>query len=404
MDTVVVPEILLPVDCSRLDTWAVTACDQFTSDEEYWKRVGDQISGCPSTGHLIFPEIYLKKDPDYRIAEINRAMHTYLSQGVFRTVNGMILVERTTQSGTRTGIVLAIDLENYSYEKGAKTLIRSTEATILERIPPRVAIRKNAPMELPHVMLLYDDDENAVLNCVKRGERLYEGDLMLGGGRVKGTMIANPEEVIAAFSGLVEGSRSLKRYGTEEGILFAVGDGNHSLATAKTCWENLKPSLTKEQRETHPARYALCEAVNLYDPALRFEPIHRYVKCKNGDEFLSGLKTSGGKSAYIVIDGKRREIPFPTDIPEGIRAIDGYIAEFLRKNGGEVDYVHGADELVAYTLKEGVGVILPPIDKDDFFRLIVSGGNLPRKTFSMGEGNEKRYYIEARKITVDSEK
>lgn len=404
MKTVVIPEILLPADPVCLDTWAVNACDQFTSDRDYWNRVEAKTADDPSTYHLIFPEIDLKNEPDKRISQINRSMYAYLSEGIFQTFRGMVLVERTTQSGTRTGIVLAIDLEDYSFEKEAKTLIRSTEATILERIPPRVAIRKNAPLELPHIMLLYDDEENRVLHTVKRGETLYEGELMLGGGNVKGTGIANPEEVIGSLFTLCERSRAMERYGLDGRILFAVGDGNHSLATAKTCWENLKPSLTEEEKEIHPARYALCEAVNLYDPALHFEPIHRYIKCNDAEKFASGLKTSGEASAYIVVNGKKTEIPFNTDIPEGIRALDGYISAFLQENGGEVDYIHGADELTSYTEKSGAGVILPAIAKDDFFRLIMKGGNLPRKTFSMGEGNEKRYYIEARKIKEEAEK
>lgn len=396
--TVKIPEILLPSDRKNLYRWAVNACDQYTSDEVYWKQVESIVAGYPSTFNLIFPEIYLKDEPEKRIARINENMRNYLNEDVFESVEGFVLVERTTESGTRTGIVLAVDLEDYSFQKGAKTLIRSTEATILERIPPRVAIRKDAPIELPHIMLLYDDETNSVLNSVDRGEVLYDSGLMLGGGHITGTKISNPDKVISALYNLCGKERSIKRYGTEDGLLFAVGDGNHSLATAKTCWENIKLSLTEEEKKNHPARYALCEAVNIYDPALKFEPIHRYIKCDKAETFADGLKTSGSSSAYIVVNGKKRKISFNGNIPEGIRELDKYIAEFIAENGGEVDYIHGEDALISYTEKNGAGVILPPIGKDDFFRLIVTGGNLPRKTFSMGEGNEKRYYIEARII------
>ncbi len=399
MNTVRIPEILLPAEGVDMQKWAVNACDQYTSDENYWKQVAEITCGTPSAYNLIFPEIYLNDKPEQRIAQINKTMREYLSGDVFKTVTGgFILVERATQSGTRTGVVLAIDLEDYSCAAGTKALIRSTEATILERIPPRVEIRKNAPVELPHVMLLYDDETNSVLNSVKRGEVLYDFDLMMNGGRVRGTYIKNPQEVTKALYALTDGERAKNKYGKNEKLLFAVGDGNHSLATAKTCWDNLKKSLSKEEQKNHPARFALVETVNIYDKALIFEPIHRLVKTQNAQAFLNGLKTSGDAEAYIVIEGKKKKIPFNRDIPNGIRELDGYISEFLKEHGGEVDYIHGENELAEFTKRGGAGVILPAIQKDDFFRLIICGGNLPRKTFSMGEGNEKRYYIEAKKI------
>ncbi len=397
LQTISVPEILLP-NTQDMTAWAVNACDQFTSDLNYWKEVEKLTSGKLSAYNLIFPEIYLKDNPEERINKINAAMESYLSAGAFKSVSdGFILVERTTQSGKRTGIVLAIDLEDYSFAKGAKTPIRSTEATILERIPPREEIRKNAPVELPHIMLLYDDRQNAVLNSIKTGEVLYDFDLNMDGGKVKGTYIKNPDEVIQAFYSLVDEKTAFKNYGVNEKLLFAVGDGNHSLATAKTCWENLKPTLTPQQRQNHPARFALCEAVNIHDTALSFEPIHRLVKCKDGEGFAKGLCLSGEGKAYIVVNGEKREIPFSADVPQGIRQLDEYIARYIAENGGEVDYIHGESELIGFS-SQGAGVLLPPIQKNDFFRLIITGGNLPRKTFSMGEGNEKRYYIEAKKI------
>lgn len=392
MATVKIPEILLPKDAD-MTRWAVNACDQFTSDEKYWLDLKDFVGGAPSALNLIYPEIYLKDDTRNRIEAINSAMRLYLENGVFYCVEGLILVERSTQSGTRTGIVLAVDLEDYSFEKGSRALIRSTEATILERIPPRVEIRKNAPIELPHVMLLYDDKSLSVLKSVRRGKVLYDFTLNMGGGKVKGTLIDNPRDVIAAFEALARGDR----YGNGERIMFAVGDGNHSLATAKTCWENLKPALSAEERENHPARYALVEAVNIYDGSLAFEPIHRLVKTEKKEQFIKGLRFEGSGSAQIICGGRESGIPFPADIPQGIRELDAYISRFIGEYGGEVDYIHGESELEELS-SLGVGVLLPGIGKDDFFRLIVTGGNLPRKTFSMGEGNEKRYYIEAKKI------
>jgi hypothetical protein len=289
-------------------------------------------------------------------------------------------------------------LEDYSYEVGAKTLIRSTEATILERIPPRVKIRQNAPIELPHVMLLYDDKQNDVLNTVLRGSKLYDFDLNMGGGHITGYKIENANEVIDAFYGLISPDVLGQKYGTAaEKLLFAVGDGNHSLATAKTCWENIKGTLSYDERQTHPARYALCEVVNIYDPALKFEPIHRLVKTNKPDAFVNNLPAFNGGKAQVVVGDRRGAIPFDGDVPAGIRALDSYIASFIAKNGGEVDYIHGESEIISLA-SQGVGVILPAIKKDDFFRLIIEGGNLPRKTFSMGEGNEKRYYVEAKRI------
>lgn len=393
MNAIKIPELLLPKD-AKMELWACNACDQYTSDYAYWEKLDKFVGSAPSALRLIFPEIYLKDKPEERIKAINAQMRNYMDSGVFRQVEGgFVLVERATQSGVRTGIVLAIDLEAYDFAVGSKALIRSTEATILERIPPRVKIREKAEIELPHVMLLYDDKQNAVLNAVERGQTLYDFDLNMGGGHVKGTYVKNAEEVAQAFYKLCNSNK----YGNGEKLLFAVGDGNHSLATAKTCWEKIKATLTKEQAEEHPARYALAEAVNIYDPALTFEPIHRLVKTDKPEKFVCGLKANGDKNAYVVVNGKETKFPFDCDVPNGIRQLDSYIAEFIEENGGEVDYIHGEEELKQLS-SLGVGVGLPPIAKDDFFRLIVTGGNLPRKTFSMGEGNEKRYYIEAKRI------
>ena len=387
-NTISVPLILLPCDAD-IYSWAVNACDQFTSDLSYWQEVERIAQGKPSASHRIFPEIYLIDNPEARIAAINSQMYRYLESGIFSEFNGFVLVERTTESGTRTGIVLAIDLEQYSFRQEDKALIRSTEATVLDRLPPRVHIRSGAPLELPHIMLLYDDKSRSVLNSVRRGEELYNFDLNMGGGHVKGTLVSDPQTVIDAFYSLAEGM--------SDKMLFAVGDGNHSLAAAKLCWENIKNKLSPEQAKTHPARYALCEAVNIYDPALAFRPIHRFIKTDNPHEFVGGWNISGEKSAEVVVNGIKTAVSFPSDIPCGIRLVDEYISDFIKKYGGTVDYIHGDEELTELTA-DGAGVLLPSVEKDDFFRLIKAGGNLPKKTFSMGEGNEKRYYIEAKRI------
>ncbi len=406
MNTVRVPDILLPRTDIPMETWAVNACDQFTSNRKYWAEVERLTEGKHSAYNLIFPEIYLSDNPAGRIAAINEHMRAYLDEGVFRSVHSMALVERTTESGTRHGIVLCVDLEDYSFESQAKTLIRATEATILSRIPPRVAIRKDAPIELPHAMLLYDDEQHTVRDAVRRGEMLYDFDLMLGGGHVRAYTVANPQDVIFALYGLCGKEHSLKRYGTEQGILFAVGDGNHSIATAKACWDNLKCYLSPKERENHPQRYVLCEIVNVFDDALKFGAIHRLMACagiEQKESFIEGLKQmaadAGGKeTAYIITDGTKTAIPFNADIPQGIRDLDRYIERCIAADGGAVDFVHGEEELTRHSTGNSVGVLLPAIDKDDFFRLIVHEGTLPRKTFSMGEGHEKRYYIEARAI------
>lgn len=387
-NTISVPQILLPCGADMY-SWAVNACDQFTSDLSYWQEVERIAQGKPSAYHIIFPEIYLKDNPEARIAAINSQMYRYLESGIFSEFNGFVLVERTTESGTRTGIVLAIDLEQYSFRQEDKALIRSTEATVLDRLPPRVHIRSGAPLELPHIMLLYDDKSRSVLNSVRRGEELYNFDLNMGGGHVKGTLVSDPQTVIDAFYSLAEGM--------SDKMLFAVGDGNHSLAAAKLCWENIKNKLSPEQAKTHPARYALCEAVNIYDPALAFRPIHRFIKTDNPHGFVGGWNISGEKSAEVVVNGIKTAVSFPSDIPCGIRLVDEYISDFIKQYGGTVDYIHGDEELTELTAG-GAGVLLPSVEKDDFFRLIKAGGNLPKKTFSMGEGNEKRYYIEAKRI------
>ena len=397
MNTITIPRILLP-KVADMSAWAVIACDQFTSDGEYWRNLKAFVGDKPSALNLIYPEIFLGHNAEERIGRINETMYSYLEDGLFAPVDGLVLVERTTQSGTRTGIMLAIDLEDYSFERGALTPVRSTEETIAERIPPRVQIRENAPIELPHIMLLYDDPQNAVLSVVERGEVLYDFDLNMGGGHVKGTRITDPEEVIPAFYSLADPCGCRLGGNCPARLLFVVGDGNHSLAAAKTRWENVTQGLTLAERESHPARFALVEAVNIHDKALNFEPIHRFVKTDSPDRFIKGLQAIGGEGkATVFVGGKRGAVHIPAEVPSAIRVLDEYIASFIAENGGEVDYIHGDEQLLSLS-SCGVGVKLPAIDRSLLFGYVAEDGNLPRKTFSLGEANEKRYYVEAKAI------
>ena len=382
-----IPRILLPREAD-IYTWAVIACDQFTGDAAYWKNVEELTRGKYSTYHLIYPEIYLKSGRKERTEAINKAMARYLEEGVFKECEeGFILTERTFGGRVRTGIMLAVDLESYSFRVGDGALIRSTEETVEDRLPPRVDIRRGAALELPHIMLLYDDPEFKVLSAAERGDILYDSRLNMGGGSIKCTFIKNSRQVRDAFYSLC----------TEDGMLFAVGDGNHSLAAAKLMWEEVKRGLDGESKKVHPARFALCEAVNIYDPALIFHPIHRFVRTASPLEFIDGWNICGSQNVEILYGASKTSLPFPEDIPSGIRQLDDYIAAFIAEHGGEVDYIHGDEQVNALSC-HGVGVLLPAMQKGDFFGLIERQGNLPKKTFSMGEGREKRYYIEAKRI------
>ncbi len=391
---IAVPRILLPQPGTDMTAWAVIACDQHTSDRAYWNALDALVGDKPSTLRLTLPEIYLEdEDCPARIARISEEMHAYRARGIFRTLPpGFILVQRQTRfSPLRTGIVLAVDLEAYSYEKGSAALIRATEATILGRIPPRLKIREAAELEFPHIMLLYEDMANAVVSAARacRGERLYDFELNMGGGHVCGDFIADTAPVLAAFDKLVK-----------DGLLFMVGDGNHSLATARAAWENIKRDLPEAERAAHPARYALCEAVNIYDQGIRFEAIHRLVKGVDPDAFARGLRPFGSAEGGLCVHGRHIPLGVAEEVPAAVAAVDAYIAGYLKERGGSVDYVHGEEAVRAYTEAhpDSVGVLLPAMEKSALFGLVKRGGSLPRKTFSMGESEEKRYYIEAKEI------
>lgn len=392
---IAVPEILLPRAGTDMHAWAVIACDQHTSDSVYWSELEKTVGEKPSTLRLTLPEIYLdKEDCAERIGNIAKTMREYMDGGVFRKLpKGFVLVRRKTPySPVRTGIVLAVDLEEYSYEKQSNASIRATEATILERIPPRLKIRECAELEFPHIMLLYDDPQDVVLGELKGRtdlETLYDFELNMGGGHVCGQFVSEYEEVIRRFE-------SLKK----DGLLFMVGDGNHSLASAKALWEKIKADLPASEQETHPARYALCEAVNLYDEGIRFEAIHRLVKGVDTADFIKSFSGTGKGNGAFYVSGKKQSISLPEEAADAVRAVDSYIMEYVSKKGGSVDYIHGEQALAQLTREnpDYVGISLPKMDKGELFGQVQRFGSLPRKTFSMGESEEKRYYIEGKEI------
>lgn len=393
-----VPEILLPQATADMSKWAVIACDQHTSDPAYWQELEEYVKDAPSALRLTLPEIYLSDDCSDRIAAIARSMRAYREKGIFRKLDkGFVLVERSTPfSPARFGLVLAVDLEAYSYEAGAKAQIKATEATIVERIPPRLKIRESASIEFPHVMLLYDDREDSVLGALKARrdslEKLYDFDLNMGGGHIKGYFVpeSDARSAAQAFSALAD----------EDGVVFMVGDGNHSLATAKASWEKIKAGLSEEDQKDHPARFALAEAVNIYDDGIFFEAIHRVVKGVDPEKFAAGILPEKEGEAFLVIGGKKRACSFGKDVAGAVKKADAYIAAYTKANGGEADYIHGEEEIVRITeeQKDSVGILLPKMDKSELFATVKKHGCLPRKTFSMGESAEKRYYIEGKEI------
>ena len=392
-ECIAVPEILLPAASVDLYAWAVIACDQHTSDQKYWDELEKIVGDKPSTLRLTLPEIYLKGNCDARIAAVRNTMDEYRRRGIFRKLpRGFILVERKTPvSPVRRGIVLAVDLEKYSYEKKSDAAIRASEATILERIPPRLKIREGASIEFPHIMLLYDDPQDAVLGPLKGTEleTVYDTELNMNGGHVTGKFISDCRPVIERFDKL-----------EKDGLLFMVGDGNHSLATAKAMWEKRKEGLSDEARAVHPARYALCEAVNLYDDGIVFEAIHRIVKGVDAQKFAKSLRFSGSGDGAVYIGGDKTPLCVAADVPAAVAEVDACIARYIAENGGEVDYIHGEDALADITRGRAdcVGICLPKMDKSALFPAVKKYGSLPRKTFSMGESEEKRYYIEGKEI------
>ena len=414
-------DILLPKDC-EYSKWSVVACDQYTSQPEYWQRVEEYVGRSPSTLRLILPESCLEgPNVETDIMEINNTMSRYLREGRFvEHPNTLFYVERTLDNGkVRRGLMGMVDLEQYDYEPGSSAPIRATEGTVLSRIPPRVAVRKNAPVELPHVMLLVDDPDKTVIEPLADQtdsmQVLYDFDLMERGGHIKGWELTEDQraQVARALGNLADPAKFNARYGTKDEavMLFAVGDGNHSLATAKECYERQKRLTPPEHWATLPARYALVELDNLHDASLEFEPIHRLVFGVKPEELLSALVeyypgakrgdgAGGHKLAYVYGETQGVvSVPHPAaQLPVGTlqNFLDWYLA---RHKGVRVDYIHGED--VARKLSaqpDTVGFLLPAMGKEELFPTVIRDGVLPRKTFSMGEAHDKRFYLEARKI------
>ncbi|MDR1939585.1 MAG: DUF1015 domain-containing protein [Clostridiales bacterium] len=404
-----VPEILLPKDGADYSKWACIACDQFTSEAGYWKELDELTRGVCSTYHITYPEIFLGKDEDCRIEKINAEMQRYLDEGVFKTVkDAFILVERTTKysDAPRYGLMIAVDLEAYDFKPFNKAYIKATEGTILERLPVRIKIREHAPLEFPHIMLLADDDKRTVIEPLAANKNalklLYDFELNQGGGHIRGYKADDTASVLTAIYALADGEALAKKYGRADcNFLFAVGDGNHSLATAKACWERLKPTLDGgETAKNHPARYALVELVNIYDDALKFEPIHRVV-FDAGEEFLDGLKALKGGGTITAFDGGGSyNISVSENAADAIRQIQEYIEAYAKAHKEvTVDYIHGEEHLREVAASGGgIGIVMPSIKKRQLFPYVVERGVLPKKAFSMGEAEEKRYYLEAKRI------
>ncbi|MDD4689355.1 MAG: DUF1015 domain-containing protein [Eubacteriales bacterium] len=391
-------EILIPKNVD-LEKWSVVACDQFTSEPEYWHEAESIIGDAPSTLNLVYPEAYLSEG-DARIESINKTMDEYIEKDMFEYYSDSVFyIERTLPDGkVRKGIIGAIDLEEYDFTKSSKSAIRATEGTVIERIPPRVKIRENASMELPHVLLLINDESMNIIEKVTKSQKLYDFELMLNGGHLTGWLVSDEDAnlLIEKFDKFEDNA--------PDGLLFAVGDGNHSLATAKTCWENIKGNLTDAERENHPARFCLVEIENIHDDALIFEPIHRIVfnvdpqlviKQLNEEYECSTSDNGGHKVEYVF--GYEKGTLYVKDPSNGLAV--GALQTFLDRHNYETDYIHGDDVVEKLAIKDNsIGFILPVPDKSDLFKSVISDGALPRKTFSMGEANEKRYYMEAKMI------
>ncbi len=408
--------ILLPKN-TDMTKWSVVACDQYTSEPEYWNSVKEIVGENLSTLNLTLPEIYLEEnDVDERIKKINENMETLVNSDFFNEYkNSMIYLERTQADGKiREGLMGIVDLEDYSYEKGSETLIRATEKTVIERIPPRVKVRENALLELPHIMILIDDEKKSIIenlkNKVTNEDVVYDFDLMKNGGHIKGYLLNNEtmDEVDEKLTLLADKEYFENKYNVKDKgvLLFAMGDGNHSLATAKACYENLKKENYDEALNSK-ARYALVELVNLHSSALEFEAINRVIFDTDVEDLLSKLKDyyninkSGYGQKVRVITENMDECWYIENPKSNIAvgSIQMYLDKYLTNNKGKIDYIHGEDVTKNLASKNGnVGFIFDRMEKSDLFKTVILDGALPRKTFSMGHANDKRYYLEARKI------
>jgi len=435
-----VPDILLPNKDTDLTKWSVVACDQYTSQPDYWNEVKEIADGEPSSLNVIFPEVYLEdSDGDERIKNINTTMQKYLNENILEAMpnKGFVLVDRkTSQVPSRKGLVVAIDLEHYDFNKGSQTLIRATEGTIVDRLPPRVKVRQDAAIEMPHIMVLIDDPEKTVIEPLfdTNPNEIYDLELMMDSGHIKGYSIDDPkqiQQVADALEKLASPEVFEKKYNiTDQAhkapLLYAMGDGNHSLATAKAIWEKRKHELDSEDTTNEKSRYALVELVNIHDDGLEFEPIHRAVFNVSAKHLLEEMydfyprrckvyrSDSEAEMLQQCAEAQREErhiLPFIDPIGYGWIQIDEperslelgtlelFLEDYLPDVDGKIDFIHGEDIIKDLGSKpDSMGFFLPPITKDSLFKTIIFDGVLPRKTFSMGEADEKRFYLEARKI------
>jgi hypothetical protein len=428
-----IPQIYLPRKGTNLTKWAVIACDQFTSEPEYWQEVEKLVGKAPSTYNLVLPEVFLEKPgEEARIKFIQDKMRYYLQNKFLEPHEGLIYVERTVDGKTRRGLMLCLDLERYDFTKGSTSLIRATEGTIVERLPPRMKIRTGAALELPHILVLIDDPLRTVLEPLAAAksnlEKLYDFDLMLGSGHLTGYAVneALEAQVVASLRGLADPEAFAAKYGFSQDkpvLLFAMGDGNHSLATAKAVWERMKPEVGLD----HPTRYALIELENVHDEGLEFEPIHRvlfglkrdifaalkghfgtnftYTPVAGTEEMIKAVDNAlGPRQAIGLVGGGRDfgllEIANPSsNLPVG--TLQAFLDPFINEGGADkIDYVHGGEIVCKLGAQPGnAGFCVPGMDKSELFKTVILDGALPRKTFSMGEAREKRFYMEARKIS-----
>ncbi len=405
-------DILFP-QVESMEKWAVIACDQFTSDPAYWERVRKNAEGAPSTINLILPEAELgtEKEAEHT-ALINETMAQYLKNDIFTTYeNALVYIERTLENGTvRKGLVGMVDLNAYDYSTGSTSAIRATERTVVERIPPRMRVRRDAPIELPHILMLADDHEKVLIEPIAEQKaelkELYDFELMEGGNRIRGWLVQGA--AAEAFNArLTEYTATVgKKYEDLEGVpmVFAVGDGNHSLATAKSCYEELKANHPDQDLSMHPARFALVELENIHDEAQVFEPIHRVIVKCDPKALLAALEKEacaeggfevkwyiGKESGTVTLDKAKSQL--------AVGVLQGFLDEYLKTNEGEIDYIHDDDALIALADQDNaIGFLLPAMEKSQLFRGVIADGILPRKTFSMGHSREKRYYLEGRKI------
>lgn len=410
-------DILLPQN-TPMEKWAVVACDQYTSEPEYWADVKNITANAKSALNLILPEVYLEeKDVDERIRKIHENMTAYLSDGTFREYkNCVIYIERIQSDGkVRAGIVGALDLEQYDYHKGSKSQVRATEATVVERIPPRIKVRNGAEIELPHIMILIDDSEKAVIEPLEKQkpkmQKLYDFKLMKNGGAISGYLLTKDmqDNVLSALDKLADLDSFNAKYGLNEdsALVYAMGDGNHSLATAKEFYEQLKRQNPGKDLSNHPARYALVEIVNLHSPALEFEAIHRIVTGVNSTQLLAQMiveldlsEDKADQKIQIVQKGMVKELYIHKPASKlTVGSLQNFLDKYLKENGGKIDYIHGSDVVKKLSMSDdSIGFILPDMGKEELFPTVICDGALPRKTFSMGHAEDKRFYIEARKI------